>query len=226
MTSSSRCSPRVKIPRDEYERIDKLRDGFAEELEDVLKHARDTERQIAEALKALVYGFGAEIVNPRIDELKKRVSRSSVRSASSSTFVTTSSRTWRASSRGPTRNRRGSRRFSTAQRGPFPTLPRQPDRRQLRHRGRPHHRRDPPDLQEPLRDDRAHAGTAAGQSFTDFTRIKAGSSAQGGRRLSRRVVSGHARRSRASISPSSGRSRAAKSTFRASTRCTSSTPPR
>ena len=61
-----------KIERDEYERIDKIRDGFAEELDDVLKHARDTERQISEALKALVYGFGAEIVNPRITELEQR----------------------------------------------------------------------------------------------------------------------------------------------------------
>jgi len=60
------------ISRDEYERIDKVRDAFAEELDDVLKHARETERQIAEALKALVYGFGAEIINPRIEDLKKR----------------------------------------------------------------------------------------------------------------------------------------------------------
>ena len=63
-----------EIERDEYERIDKIRDGFADELEDVLKHARDTERQISEALKALVYGFGAEMINPRIDELKARFS--------------------------------------------------------------------------------------------------------------------------------------------------------
>ena len=63
-----------EIERDEYERIDKIRDGFADELEDVLKHARDTERQISEALKVLVYGFGAEMINPRIDELKARFS--------------------------------------------------------------------------------------------------------------------------------------------------------
>ena len=63
-----------EIERDEYERIDKIRDGFADELEEVLKHARDTERQISEALKALVYGFGAEMINPRIDELKERFS--------------------------------------------------------------------------------------------------------------------------------------------------------
>lgn len=62
------------ISRDEYERIDKIRDDFAEELEVVLKHARATERQIAEALKALVYGFGAEIINPRINDLKSRFS--------------------------------------------------------------------------------------------------------------------------------------------------------
>ncbi|GMR23947.1 MAG: ATP-binding protein [Acidobacteriota bacterium] len=61
-----------QIKRDEYDRIDKIRDGFADELEDVLKQARDTERQIAEALKALVYGFGAEMINPRVDELKER----------------------------------------------------------------------------------------------------------------------------------------------------------
>lgn len=61
-----------EIERDEYERIDKIRDGFADELDGVLKHARDTERQIAEALKALVFGFGAEIINPRISELKQR----------------------------------------------------------------------------------------------------------------------------------------------------------
>lgn len=60
-----------KIQRAEFERVDNLRDQLAEELEEVLKEARDTERQIGEALKALVYGFGAEIVNPRIDELKK-----------------------------------------------------------------------------------------------------------------------------------------------------------
>ncbi len=63
-----------EIERDEYERIDKVRDGFADELEDVLKHARDTDRQISEALKALVYGFGAEMINPRVDELKERFS--------------------------------------------------------------------------------------------------------------------------------------------------------
>jgi lon-related putative ATP-dependent protease len=61
-----------EIERDEFERVQNLRDALAEELEDVLKHARDSERQIGEALKALVYGFGAEIVNPRIDDLKRR----------------------------------------------------------------------------------------------------------------------------------------------------------
>jgi lon-related putative ATP-dependent protease len=61
-----------EIERAEFERVDGLRDQLSEELEEVLKHARETERQIGEALKALVYGFGAEIVNPRMDELKKR----------------------------------------------------------------------------------------------------------------------------------------------------------
>ena len=61
-----------EIERDEYERVDKVRDGFAEELDEVLKHAREAERQISEALKALVFGFGAEIVNPRIQDLKAR----------------------------------------------------------------------------------------------------------------------------------------------------------
>ncbi|TDI40071.1 MAG: ATP-dependent protease [Acidobacteria bacterium] len=61
-----------EIEREEYERVDKIRDGFAEELDDVLKHARDAERQISEALKALVFGFGAEIVNPRVQDLKAR----------------------------------------------------------------------------------------------------------------------------------------------------------
>ena len=61
-----------KIARDEFERLDGLREQLGEELEEVVKHARDTERLIGEAMKALVYGFGAEIVNPRIDELKKR----------------------------------------------------------------------------------------------------------------------------------------------------------
>jgi lon-related putative ATP-dependent protease len=61
-----------KISRDEFERIDKLREDFTEELDTVLGHAREAERQITEALKALVFGFGAEMVNPRVDELKKR----------------------------------------------------------------------------------------------------------------------------------------------------------
>jgi lon-related putative ATP-dependent protease len=60
------------ISREEFERLYALREQLSEELEEVLKQARDTERVIAEAMKALVYGFGAEIVNPRIDELKKR----------------------------------------------------------------------------------------------------------------------------------------------------------
>ena len=59
-----------KIARDEFERVDALRERFTEELEGVLKHARDAERQILEATKALVYGFGADLLNSRIDELK------------------------------------------------------------------------------------------------------------------------------------------------------------
>jgi len=61
-----------KIARDEFERLDGLREQLGGELEEVMKHARDTERLIGEAMKALVFGFGSEIVNPRIDELKKR----------------------------------------------------------------------------------------------------------------------------------------------------------
>ena len=61
-----------KIARDEFERVDALRERFTEELEGVLKHARDAERQILEATKALVYGFGADLLNSRIDELKAR----------------------------------------------------------------------------------------------------------------------------------------------------------
>ncbi|HSF15577.1 MAG TPA: ATP-binding protein [Vicinamibacteria bacterium] len=61
-----------KIERSEFERIDGIREQLSEELEEVLKHARDSEKQIAEALKSLVYGFGAEMVNPRIDEIKSR----------------------------------------------------------------------------------------------------------------------------------------------------------
>jgi lon-related putative ATP-dependent protease len=60
------------ITREEFERLYAVREQLSEELEEVLKQARDTERLIAEAIKALVYGFGASIVNPRIDELKKR----------------------------------------------------------------------------------------------------------------------------------------------------------
>ncbi len=61
-----------EVSRDDFEVIDRKRDEFAEEMEEVLRHGRDSEKQIAEVLKALVYGFGAEITNPRIDELKER----------------------------------------------------------------------------------------------------------------------------------------------------------
>jgi len=60
------------VTREEFERLYALREQLSEELEEALKHARDTERLIGEAMKALVYGFGASLVNPRIDELKKR----------------------------------------------------------------------------------------------------------------------------------------------------------
>ena len=58
------------LARDEFERIEKAQDTLGEELEDVLKHAREIEKQIGEAFKALVFGFGAELVTPRIEELK------------------------------------------------------------------------------------------------------------------------------------------------------------
>jgi lon-related putative ATP-dependent protease len=60
------------ISREEFERLYERRERLSQELEEVLKQARETERLIGEAMKALVYGFGASIVNPRIDELKKR----------------------------------------------------------------------------------------------------------------------------------------------------------
>jgi lon-related putative ATP-dependent protease len=60
------------VSREEFERLDQLRQQLGEELEEVLKHARDTERLVGEAMKALAYGFAAEIVNPRIAELKAR----------------------------------------------------------------------------------------------------------------------------------------------------------
>jgi lon-related putative ATP-dependent protease len=61
-----------EISRDEFERLDNLRQHLGGELDEVLKHARDTERLIGEAMKALAYGFAAEIVNPRVAEIKKR----------------------------------------------------------------------------------------------------------------------------------------------------------
>ncbi len=60
------------IAREEFERLDGLRRQLGEELDEVLKHARDSERLLGEAMKALAYGFAAEIVNPRIADLKKR----------------------------------------------------------------------------------------------------------------------------------------------------------
>lgn len=61
-----------KISREEFERIQKASENLGAELEDVLKQAREVERQIQEALKALVYGFGAELVAPRIKDLKAK----------------------------------------------------------------------------------------------------------------------------------------------------------
>jgi len=61
-----------KITREEFDRIQKAAETLGAELEDVLKQAREVERQIQEALKALVFGFGAELVAPRIKDLKAK----------------------------------------------------------------------------------------------------------------------------------------------------------
>ena len=60
------------LDREEFERIEKAQDSLGEELEDVLKRAREIEKQMGEAFKALVFGFGAELVTPRIEELKAK----------------------------------------------------------------------------------------------------------------------------------------------------------
>ncbi len=60
------------IERDEFDRIQEVRDALGEELQEVLKQAKEVEQKIGEALKNLVFGFGAEIVNPRIEALKKK----------------------------------------------------------------------------------------------------------------------------------------------------------
>ena len=98
-----------KISREEFERLDRLREQLGEELEEVMKHARDTERLVGEAMKALVFGFGSGIVNPRIDALKKRYPGERP-SGSWSRCAITRSRTSRSSCGG--RNPRTSRRSS------------------------------------------------------------------------------------------------------------------
>ncbi len=60
------------LAREEFERIEKAQETLGEELEDVLKQAREIEKQIGEAFKALIFGFGFELVTPRIDELKTK----------------------------------------------------------------------------------------------------------------------------------------------------------
>jgi len=60
------------LSREEFERIEKAQETLGGELEDVLKQAREIEKQIAEALKALIFGFGAELVTPRIEDLKSK----------------------------------------------------------------------------------------------------------------------------------------------------------
>jgi lon-related putative ATP-dependent protease len=68
-----------KVSREEFERIQKASEQLGGELEEVLKQAREVERQIQEALKALVYGFGAELVAPRINDLKNKYEGEKVR---------------------------------------------------------------------------------------------------------------------------------------------------
>jgi len=63
-----------KLSREEFDRLQNTREVLSSELEDVLREAREVERQIQEAVKALVYGFGVELVAPRIDELKAKYS--------------------------------------------------------------------------------------------------------------------------------------------------------
>ena len=60
------------LAREEFELIEKAQETLGEELEDVLKQAREIEKQIGEAFKALIFGFGSELVTPRIDELKTK----------------------------------------------------------------------------------------------------------------------------------------------------------
>ena len=68
-----------EISREDFEVIDRKREVFATEMEEVLQHAKDSEKQISEALKALAYGFGAEIINPSVDELKAKYKGEKIR---------------------------------------------------------------------------------------------------------------------------------------------------
>lgn len=68
-----------KISRDEFERIQNTRDTLAGELEDIMKQARELEKQIGAAVNALVVGFAAELLNPAIEELKKKYTIEKVR---------------------------------------------------------------------------------------------------------------------------------------------------
>jgi ATP-dependent Lon protease len=61
-----------KVSREEFERIQEARETLGGELQEVLKQAKEVEQKIGEAVRNLVYGFGAEIVNPRIDDLKSK----------------------------------------------------------------------------------------------------------------------------------------------------------
>lgn len=61
-----------QVSREEFERIEKAQETLGGELEEILKKAREIEKQMREALKALIFGFGSELVNPRIDDLKSK----------------------------------------------------------------------------------------------------------------------------------------------------------
>jgi hypothetical protein len=124
-----------------------------------MKHARDTERLIGEAMKALVFGFGSEIVNPRIDELKKRYPGERPERFWSRCAITRS-RTSRTSAGGW--NPRISRRFRR--------FPGHPSRYRVNlswttpHRAGADRRRDTPELQEPSAPS-SGPGTAAGRLY-------------------------------------------------------------
>ena len=61
-----------QVSREEFERIEKVQEALGGELEDILKKTREIEKQMGEALKALIFGFGVELVKPRIDDLKSQ----------------------------------------------------------------------------------------------------------------------------------------------------------